>query len=132
MSVLIHAPYPTIETVSVLPNPQFSDSEALADEVEIKRAMNGKVRTYVKTKNGRRKLIWEFQLARPKTLELYQIFKSYFSMKFLVEDHHSRRWVGNFVNNPFEFASNNRAGPDIGTVKGERYTIRLEFEGVEQ
>lgn len=131
MSLILQTPYPTIETASFLPNPEFSDSEALTDEVAIKRAMNGKVRTYVKTKNERRTLIWDFNLSRPKMLEVYAVFKVYFASKFLITDHNSRRWVGHFTNNPFEFTSTQKAGPDVGDVRGETYSVRLEFEGVE-
>ncbi len=50
------APYPTHQTASVLPDPKFSDSEALTDAVSVKRAMDGTRYTYIKTKAGRRKL----------------------------------------------------------------------------
>jgi hypothetical protein len=41
------APYPAIQTTSLLPNPQWSDQEGLLDEVLWKRAMDGTLYTYV-------------------------------------------------------------------------------------
>jgi len=62
------APYPAIQTTSLLPNPQWSDQEGLLDEVFWKRAMDGTLYTYVKRRNGRRKMKWTFCMTRNKAL----------------------------------------------------------------
>lgn len=127
------APYPAIQTVSILPNPQLSDSEALTASVAAKRAIDGTLYTYVRTKQGRRKMLWSFQLTRPKALELRAFLYAYFASKVKVTDHNGRIWVGNFMNNPFEFSTESRAGPAIGGLpRGETVSITLEFEGIEQ
>ncbi len=129
----LQAPYPTLQTASVLPDPKFSDSEALTDAVSVKRAMDGTRYTYIKTKAGRRKLKWVFQLTRNKGLELRAFIQSYFASKIYVIDHNQRVWVGNFTNNPFEFDTPERAAPARqGWPVGELQTIDIEFEGIEQ
>jgi hypothetical protein len=129
----LQAPYPSVQTTSLLPNPQFSDGEALTDSVIPKRAMDGTLRTYVKRKNGRRKLTWTFKMTRNKGLEVRAFVLAYFASKVRVTDHNGRIWVGNFTNDPFEFETTEKAGPSIGGwPKGESQTITLEFEGIEQ
>ena len=53
---IVQAPHPALEATTLLPNPQFGDGENLTDEVQVKRAMDGTLYTYVKTKNDRRHL----------------------------------------------------------------------------
>jgi hypothetical protein len=125
------APHPGIQTISLLPNPQFSDTEALTASVSTQRATDGTLYTYVKTKGGRRKLSWTFRLLRPKALELRAFLLSYFASKVRVTDHNNRVWVGNFTNNPFEFTADS-GGPMLGDLRGELQSITIEFEGVEQ
>jgi hypothetical protein len=125
------APHPGIQTISLLPNPQFSDGEALTASLSVKRATDGTLYTYVKTKGGRRKLTWTFRLLRPKALELRAFLQSYFASTIRATDHNGRIWLGNFTNNPFEFDTDS-GGPFIGGLRGEMQTITIEFEGVEQ
>lgn len=129
----ISAPHPGLQTTTLLPNPEFSDTESLTDEVISKRAVDGTLYTYVKTKGGRRKLQWTFRITRNKALELRAFLLSYYASKVQVVDHNDRTWVGFFTNNPFELTSVGRAGPAIqGWPRGETHTITLEFEGIEQ
>ena len=125
------APYPGLQTTSLLPNPEFGDSENLTDQIAAKRALDGTLYTYVKRK-GRRKLRWTFGLSRNKGLEVRAILQSYFASKILVTDHNGRRWAGYFTNNPFEFETDRRAAPAIAPMpRGERQRITIEFEGEE-
>lgn len=64
------SPYPLLDQLTLLPNPQFSDSEGLMISVSRKLAMDGTRYTYVKRKDGRRKLRWSFKVTRNKALEL--------------------------------------------------------------
>jgi hypothetical protein len=118
----LSAPYPSLQTTSVLPNPQFGDAESLCVTVTRKLSMNGKRRTYIKRHDSRRKLQWSFRLTRYKALELRAFLTSYFAAQIKVVDHNGRVWLGCFTSNPFEFD-----WPDRYTQ-----TIQLEFEGVEQ
>jgi len=127
----LQAPYPGIQTSSVVPNPDFGDGENLVLEVIVKRAVDGTMFTYVKRK-GRRKLQWTFSLTRNKGLELRAFVQAYFASKILVTDHNDRQWVGHFVNNPFEFETDRRSAPAIAPMpRGERQRITIEFEGEE-
>lgn len=127
----LQAPYPGLQTSTVVPNPDFGDGENLVLGVNVKHALDGTLFTYVKRK-GRRKLQWTFSLTRNKGLELRAFVQSYFASKILVTDHNDRRWVGNFVNNPFEFETDRRSAPAIAPMpRGERQRITIEFEGEE-
>jgi len=128
----LQAPYPGLQTTSVVPNPDFGDGENLVVEVSMKRAMDSTLFTYVKRK-GRRRLQWTFSLTRNKGLEVRAFLQSYFADKILVTDHNGRKWVGNFVNNSFEFETDRRSAPAITPMpRGERQRITVEFEGEEQ
>lgn len=130
---IFQAPHPTLEATTLLPNPQFGDGENLTDEVQVKRAMDGTLYTYVKTKNDRRRLEWTFLLTRNKALELRAFIQAYYATAIKVTDHNERVWAGHFVNNPFEFDTPSRAAPAIAPMpRGETQEITIAFEGVEQ
>lgn len=116
------APYPALQTTSLLPSPQFSDSEAITDALDIKRSKTGVLYTYVKTKNLRRKLQWTFLVTRNKALEIRAFIMSYAAHRVRIVDHNGRIWIGYLMNNPAEF---NHPRP-------ETQDITIEFEGVEQ
>jgi hypothetical protein len=127
------APYPALQTMTVLPSPQFSNQESVLDTVSRKLAMDGTRYTYVKSRNGRKKSKWTFLLSRNKALELRAFLFAYFATKIKVTDHNNRVWVGNFTSNPFEFDTPNAAQPAIAPMpRGELQAIDIEFEGVEQ
>ena len=128
---IIQAPYPTLQTTTILPNPQFSDAESLLDTVDIKRAMDGTLYTYIKSRDGRRHLKWTFQLTRNKGLELRAFIQIYFAKNIMITDHNRSIWIGNFVSNPFEFVTSSKGGPAISPMlRGEMQTIDIEFEGI--
>ncbi len=128
---ILEAPYPAIQTTSLLPNPEFSDQEALLHTVTRKRAVDSTRYTYVK-RRSRRKLLWSFQVTRNKALEIAAFIQCYFASKLRITDHAGRRWIGHFTSNPFEFDTGSRAGPAISPLpRGETVRIDLEFEGIE-
>jgi hypothetical protein len=88
--------------------------------------MDGELYTYVKSRNGRRKFRWEFEISRHKALELRAFLNSYFSDLIEVTDHDDDKWIGYFISNPFEFAGAGRAGD--GWPGGETMSIFLDFE----
>ena len=129
----IAAPYPLLQTTSVLPDPEFSDQEALTVSLTRKVAVDGTRYTYVKRKNDRRKLKWAFRLTRNKALELRAFICAYFASKIRAIDHHGRTWIGNFTSNPFEFDTSDRSAPALTPMpRGEIVNIEIEFEGVAQ
>lgn len=108
------------QTVTYLPNPVFGDSEALLNEVQKKRAIDGTLYTYIKS-TSRRRLIFQFILTREKALELYYFFQSYFTTSVSLTDHNDIEWYGKFTSNPFDFG---------GRGRDEEQEIQFEFEGV--
>ncbi len=123
------APYPAIQTVTLLPSLQFGDGEAQTCEVVTRRAMDGTLYTYVKSKAGRRRLTLPLGLSRMKALELRAFIQSYFASKVRLTDHLGQVWIGHFTSNPFEFSTPKRAA---GWPGKEMQTIQMEFEGVKQ
>ncbi len=126
------APYPTLQTLTVMPNPQFSDQETNLNTVSRNLAMDGTRYTYVK-RCTRRKLLWIFRLTRPKALEVQAFFNTYVASRIRIIDHNNRTWIGYFTSNPFEFEAISRAAPAIAPMPhGETMSIDIEFEGDEQ
>ena len=126
MSFLMKAPYPSVRTTTLLPSPRWSDSKGLTATVQSMRAMDGTLYTYVKTRNGRKKYNWEFEVSRHKALELRAFINAYNGKLIQVIDHDGDTIVGYLRNNPFEFAGAGRAGD--GWPGGETMTVILEFE----
>lgn len=126
------APYPTLQTLTVMPNPQFSDQETNLNVVSRRTAMDGTRYTYVR-RRAYRKLQWSFKLTRNKALEVRAFFMAYFASKIRITDHRDRIWLGYFTSNPFEFETQSRAAPAITPMpRGETISIDIEFEGEEQ
>lgn len=126
------APYPTPQTLTVMPNPQLSDQEINLNAVNRCIALDGTRYTYVKRRQ-RRKLRWTFLLTRNKGLEVRAFFMSYFASQIKIVDHRDRVWLGNFTSNPFEFETQGRAAPAIDPMPcGEMVSLDIEFEGEEQ
>lgn len=125
------APYPSLQTTSLLPNPDLSDEDGLKAEVTTKRAYDGTLYTYVKKKQERRRFLWTFRLYRPKARELRAFYNSYFGSRIKVTDHNGNVWYGYIMNNPFEFDTPRRAAPARGDFAAELQTVTIEFEGTE-
>lgn len=127
----LEAPYPAVQTTSFVPNPEFSDGEALTSEVLVQHAMDGTI--YTTTKQlPTRKLTWTFQMNRNKALELRAFIQSYHSSKIKVTDHRQRVWVGHLSIGTFDFDTPTHAGPAVAPMpRGEMQSIAIEFEGEE-
>ena len=127
----LEAPYPSVQTTTLLPNPSLGDSDNLRAEVLTKRAMDGTLRTYVKHKDSRKRLVWTFQVTRMKGMEVKEFYRSYAASRVKVTDHLGRIWIGNFMTSPLELEF-------TGPWKSERYphgemiSLALEFEGILQ
>jgi hypothetical protein len=123
----ITAPWPTANCRIYLPNPKFGDSESLAIEMNPKRAMDGTLYTYVKTKGLRRKLVLSFTMTRLKSIEFNRFLLMYISQQIKIVDHLNRTWVGYITSNPVEFNTSKRGNPGGGN---ESVDVDFEFEGV--
>lgn len=125
MSFILKAPYPGVQTTTLLPSPAWGDSKALTATILTQRSMDGTLYTYVKSRGGRKKFNWEFDIARNKALELREFINSYRGALIQVIDHDGDTWLGYLRNNPFEFTSSGRAA---GWPGNETMTVILEFE----
>ncbi len=127
--IALRAPHPTHQTLMLLPNPQFGDGEAPRDTVQLRRAMDGTVYTYVRRTGGRRELNLEFLITRMKALELIEFIRSYQSWPIQLTDHLAQVWVGNITSDIVDMEMTARAPDKPGR---EMVTVRIQFEGVLQ
>ncbi len=110
------------QTTTLLPNPQWNDSENIVDDIMVKRKLGVGRFTYNKTKNNRRRLLFNFKLSRLKALELRAFIQAYFASTITLIDHLDQLWIGNFTINPFDFTS----------INADIIEISLQFEGKKQ
>jgi hypothetical protein len=122
---ILRGPYPSVQTTTLLPSPAFGDSNALKASVSMVRSMNGKLYTYVTSRDEKKKLNWTFRLSRNKALELREFINSYYAGLVQATDHNDVTWVGYLKNNPFEFTGDSRAA---GWPGEELMTAVIEFE----
>lgn len=125
MSFILKAPYPAVVTTTLLPSPSWGDSKGITATVTRMRSMDGTLYTYVKTRDGRKKFQWDFEMSRNKALELREFINSYNSSLIQVTDHDGDTWIGYLRNNPFEFTAVSRAKDWPGD---ETMSVTLEFE----
>lgn len=109
------------EYTMYLPNPELGDTENNISDLQIKRAMDGTRRTFVR-RNPDRLLSYTFRLHRMKAEELKQFVADNHSRKFTIVNHKDERWIVRFVSNPFDFIQPRR----------DEITVNLQFQGVKQ
>lgn len=127
----LEAPYPGIQTTTLLPNPVLGDSDNLLVAILTKRSMDGTLYTYVKKKDGRKRLVFNFQVTRMKGMEVKEFYRSYAASRIKITDHLGRIWVGSFMTSPLELEF---TGPwkSKRYPRGEIISLALEFEGTLQ
>lgn len=125
MSFRLRAPYPGLKTTTLLPSPTWGDTEKVTPTITSMRSLNGTLYTYVKSRNGKKKYKWDFEMSRNKALELRAFLYAYFADLIEVIDHNGISIVGYFTNNPFELAGSGRA---YGWPGNEAMQITLEME----
>ena len=122
---IMKAPFPAYETTTVLPSPDFGDSEALKATITTMRTMNGDMHTYVIARNGLKKLKWRFKTSRNKVKEVREFIEAYFDEAIHVTDHEGNTWLGYLRNNPYEFEDIARA-PNFPGGELSSFTLELE------
>ena len=123
----ITAPYPLLQTTTILPSPEWGDSVTLLPETIIIHAMDGTVYTYNKPKSNRRRFQWQFKLTRHKAIELKKFFQVYGTHQMKVTDHTNNSYIGTLQLNPLEFEGAERAGDLPGS---ELMNVTITFEEV--
>jgi hypothetical protein len=124
--ITLQAPWPGLETTTVLPNPQFNDAQAGQQRLVVKRAMDGTRYTHVHTTESRYKLTYQFSISRMKALELRAFIQAYYQSQVRLTNHKSEVWRVLFTNNPFEFEGVSKAG---GLPGNELMNVTIECEG---
>lgn len=123
----IGAPFQSIQTTTILPNPSFGEQENLRIALDVHRSMSGVLRTYI-SRGGNRKTIWSFVLDRKKGIELREFIFAYHASEMLIEDHMGRRWRGMLSVNPAEIRMSGRWGEEHEDLtKNEKVEVTLEF-----
>jgi hypothetical protein len=123
MSVSLQAPVPAVQTTTLLPNPQMGDTQGRKHSVDIFRAIDGTLRTSVKS-NQRHVLSYSFNLTRLKAAEVEEFVNSYMSSKIRMRNHKNEIWEGYFANNPIEITGGGRDGAS------EFVEVQLQFDVV--
>lgn len=132
MSLELRAPWPLVKSITRLPNPRLGDSEGSVGSLDVKYAVNGTRYTYVRTKDGRRVLVWQFLLTTHKYQELREFLEVHHSDQIRATDHLGQIWLGYITSNPADFDSDGRRARRADTTNNEMYTIALTFEGTKQ
>ncbi len=130
MAFVLQAPYPALALTTFLPNPQQGDTVAPTGSLDFKRAKDGTKYAYVKSRDQRRKFVWDFLLSQHKALELQAFFDVYNSSEIKITDHLGDVYVGYLTTNPFEFESVRRSVASPGNYS--IHQIQVEFEGFKQ
>lgn len=128
--ILLQAPYPSFETSTVLPSPEWNDSTSLVNQMGLKRSMNNVVYTTVRTSN-RQLFKWVFNLTSEKVRELQDFYKLYSSQPIYATDHKGRKIVGFIKNNPITASGTHRAvySPGPTNFSNDSESLEIEFEG---
>ena len=128
--MIIEAPYPDIQTATLLPNPDLLNSEGQGDQHSVLVAMDKSVNTYIKT-TGKNIFNWSFLLTKEKALELREFVKLYSDKRWRVTDHNDDVLIGHLLTNPLElefYSSYTGVCTTLGYSLNERTRVELEFE----
>lgn len=119
--MVIMAPYPHTEVVSVLPNPRFNDIKQGQSEVVVHTSVDGEIRTYTKL-NSRTLLSFVFaNLVPEKVEELRQVFSEYHASEMrLMLTWKDRSYRAYLKTNPWQSIFNAKDAENIA----------FEFEGI--
>lgn len=126
--IRLDAPAPLYAVSTYLPNPKFSDVRQRLAQIDKKRAMTGRLFSYVNDEAVYR-LTYNFDLVRLKSLELDAFLQAYLDSQIRINAHDGKIYVGYIEANPFEFQQQGRIQ---GATSKEHDAITLIFEGVLQ
>lgn len=125
---LIEAPFPVVQQIVVLPNPEFGDLQGPTGTVLHKRAMDGTNITHVKA-IGRRLYNFTFSLTRAKSIELLAFYEVHAGSPWRFTTYDGTKIVGNCKANPLILQMDKRAVYDTDE---DGVQVSFEFEGTIQ
>jgi hypothetical protein len=126
MSVFISAPYPALQTTSVLPDPEFGDSRASESGLQVKRSMLGTVKTYV-TPQDTEVLTLRFLLTRKKEAEVDQFLTAYHTADWRVTLTDGSQWVAKLIGRPIRRVRTQRIDENNQRTGDEEVDLTFTF-----
>lgn len=109
----------------VLPCPEFGDTQNNETSILIKRSMNNRLFSYIRTNSDLQKIKYTFQLGRLKSLELRQFVQAAMGEVVTLTNHKGEIWKGYITNNPVELVAKAKYENER-----ERVDTSLEFQGI--
>jgi len=111
----------------LLPNPDLADEEAVKQELDTARAMDGDRYTYVKTSSERR-LVYQFtNIGRGKVVEVGQFMRANYAKQMIMTNFRSETW-NVYITNAIDLSTSGLATPGDGN-RGEQGSFALEMVG---
>lgn len=124
--IVFYAPWPVVERICFLPNPEWNDTRQSNDDVQLKKALNGTRYTYVKT-TYEKTYSMTFDLYRQKAIELLEFIEDFAGKQWRMTTHHDEYIDGYLMTNPSTFTMIGRAVYGSDT---EKVTLPIEFRGI--
>jgi hypothetical protein len=127
--IILKGPYPNFTRTLILPNPDLGDSYTPIRELDVKRAVDGTVYSYLKTTTSVR-LLFNIQMTRQKSLELEDFYKLNAGNKIELVNHKDIRYLAIFISE-LDKRNFKKSWYNPSDLLGseEAVTISLEFEG---
>ena len=94
---------------TLLPNPDFDNSEAVRDEVEIRQSLDATFYTYIKATDLRELQFTFSTMGRGKIVELQQFFAAFGGEKITFTDLYGETFRCIINGNPLSFTTDNRS-----------------------
>lgn len=124
---IFKAPAPLFDVFMALPEPEMRDIERPLQTVQVKQALDGSVRTHIKTTVNRH-YSWAFNLTRMKALELVDVYKLYSAAKWEIEKPDFTKIIGYMTINPLTL---DIIGRGVYCDSFETVIFQMEFESVQ-
>lgn len=129
MTMQLQGPFAGPVTITVLPNPDLSNTEGLDAEVDYRLSMDATPYTYVKS-NEQRLLSFTFShMGLGKLLELQEFQKAFAGSEVRLIDHRDQLWKIVFTDDSIKYVTNSRSNNSGGSRK-ESGTVTLELLGL--
>lgn len=123
-----HAPWPIVQSICILPSPEFENTGRLNSDVQLKKSMTGTVYTYVKRPDDQ-SFNFSFNLLSEKAREFLEFMETYIADQWKIVTHNGETIIGYLITNPSTLSTNGRALYGSST---EYATLSIEFKGVVQ
>lgn len=118
-------PYASPTLTINIRNPNLGDSLLVENRTQVRRAMNGDLRSFTRTPVTRRILLTFEELNKAKVQELIDFLTTAAGDEIKYTDYDSVVWRGWIITDPAEFSTQGSKGGTCVEVS----TITLEFKG---